>query len=466
MTDLQIYLTQNKAALLALIPVLPLMGFLFNATFGKGLSLKASGGLATAAVFGSFLIALALFVVPLKQGGAFSSIGYSWIATAGMSIDFRLYLDNLSGVYLLVITGIGTLIHLYSIGYMSHDKAYARFFTYLNLFIFSMLMLVLGNSLLTLFLGWEGVGLCSYLLIGFWYTDLNNTKAGMKAFIANRVGDFGFLIGMMLIFWHFGSLQYTELQGHVLSAQNAGAMDTSLLNWACVCLFVGATGKSAQIPLFVWLPDAMAGPTPVSALIHAATMVTAGIYMCARMNFIFVHAEAAMMMIAVVGGLTAVFSGTVALAQRDIKKTLAYSTVSQLGFMFMAVGLGAFDIAVFHVVTHAFFKALLFLGSGSVIHSLEHTLGHGHPDSQDMTKMGGLRQKLPVTFITMFIGALALAGLPLLAGFFSKDQILFAAFHRGDTFGYIIYGLGIIGAFCTALYSARLIGMTFYGTWR
>jgi NADH-quinone oxidoreductase subunit L len=448
------------------------MGFLFNAAFGKGLSLKASGGLATAAVFGSFLIAFFLFTGPLQTRDHISSIGYSWMATAGMSVDFRLYLDNLSGVYMLVITGIGSLIHLYSIGYMSHDKAYSRFFTYLNLFIFSMLMLVLGNSLLTLFLGWEGVGLCSYLLIGFWYKDINNTKAGMKAFIANRVGDFGFLVGMMLIFWHFGTLQYASgntivgLQDAVLAAQAAGEIDTTLLNWACVCLFIGATGKSAQIPLYVWLPDAMAGPTPVSALIHAATMVTAGIYMCARMNFVFIHAESAMMMIAIVGGLTAVFSGSVALAQRDIKKTLAYSTVSQLGFMFMAVGLGAFDIAVFHVVTHAFFKALLFLGSGSVIHSLEHTLGHGHPDSQDMTKMGGLKEKMPVTFITMFVGALALAGLPLLAGFFSKDQILFAAFHRGDAFGFIIYGLGIIGAFCTALYSARLIGMTFYGKWR
>ncbi|MCF6227638.1 MAG: NADH-quinone oxidoreductase subunit L, partial [Planctomycetes bacterium] len=388
----------NRAVWLALIPVLPLMGFLFNAAFGKGLTLKASGGLATAAVFGSFIIALFLFVGPLRSRGPIDSIGYSWIATAGFNIDFRLYLDNLSGIYLLVITGIGSLIHLYSIGYMSHDKAYARFFTYLNLFIFSMLMLILGNSLLTLFLGWEGVGLCSYLLIGFWYTDINNSKAGMKAFIANRVGDFGFLIGMMLIFWHFGTLEYSGLAEKVHFAEMAGTVDTTLLNWACIFLFIGATGKSAQIPLFVWLPDAMAGPTPVSALIHAATMVTAGIYMCTRMNFIFVHAETALMIIAVVGGLTAVLSGTVALAQRDIKKTLAYSTVSQLGFMFMAVGLGAFDIAVFHVVTHAFFKALLFLGSGSVIHSLEHTLGHGHPDSQDMTKMGGLKKKMPITF--------------------------------------------------------------------
>lgn len=460
---------------LALIPLLPLMGFMFNAAFGKSLTLKASGGIATAAVFGSFLIAFFLFTGPLQTTDSFQSIGYSWMAigTPGeygsFRVDFRLFLDHLSGVYMLVITGIGTLIHLYSIGYMSHDKAYARFFTYLNLFIFSMLMLILGNSLLTLFLGWEGVGLCSYLLIGFWYTDLNNSKAGMKAFIANRVGDFGFLIGMMLIFWHFGTIEYVGeegLQQAVLAAQAAGEIDNTLLNWACIFLFIGATGKSAQIPLYVWLPDAMAGPTPVSALIHAATMVTAGIYMCARMNFIFVHADTALMIVAIVGGMTAVFSGSVAIAQRDIKKTLAYSTVSQLGFMFMAVGLGAYDIAVFHVVTHAFFKALLFLCSGSVIHSLEHTLGHGHPDSQDMTKMGGLKEKMPITFITMTIGAIALAGIPMFAGFFSKDQILFAAFHRGDTFGYIIYGLGIIGACFTALYSARMIGMTFFGKWR
>ncbi|MEE9311319.1 MAG: NADH-quinone oxidoreductase subunit L [Planctomycetota bacterium] len=466
MTNILTTFHENPEVWLALIPVLPLMGFLFNAAFGKGLTLKASGGIATAAVFGSFVIALFLFTGPLQTGKPIHSIGYSWIATAGLSVDFRLYLDNLSGIYMLVITGIGSLIHLYSIGYMSHDKAYARFFTYLNLFIFSMLMLILGNSLLTLFLGWEGVGLCSYLLIGFWYTDVNNSKAGMKAFIANRVGDFGFLIGMMLIFWHFKTLEYTSLADKVHIAELAGTVDTTLLNWACIFLFIGATGKSAQIPLFVWLPDAMAGPTPVSALIHAATMVTAGIYMCSRMNFIFVHAETALMIVAIVGGLTAVFSGTVALAQRDIKKTLAYSTVSQLGFMFMAVGLGAFDIAVFHVVTHAFFKALLFLGSGSVIHSLEHTLGHGHPDSQDMTKMGGLKSKMPITFLTMSVGAVALAGIPLFSGFFSKDQILFAAFHRGDTFGYIIYGLGLVGAFCTALYSARLIGLTFFGKWR
>jgi len=450
------------------VPLLPLIGFLINGFFGRSLSPQSSGGIAAASVACSFLIAVGLFVGPLQKDAVHAqSLG--WMATAGLNINLGLYLDELSGLYMLIITGIGALIHVYSIGYMSHDEGHWRYFAYLNLFVFSMLMLVLGDSLLTLFLGWEGVGLCSYLLIGFWYKDLKNTNAGMKAFIVNRIGDFGFMIGMFLIFWHFGSLSYAGEHGlfeSVSAATNAGALDSSLLNWACVCMFIGACGKSAQIPLFVWLPDAMAGPTPVSALIHAATMVTAGIYMLARMNFIYVHAEHAMMVIAIIGACTALFAGTIGLVQRDIKKVLAYSTVSQLGFMFLAAGLGQFNLAVFHVFTHAFFKALLFLGSGSVIHSLEHTLGHGNPDSQDMWKMGGLKKKMPITCWTMVAGSAALAGIPLTAGFFSKDAILFSAFHRGDTLGMVLYGMGMIGALCTAFYTFRMIGLTFFGTWR
>jgi NADH-quinone oxidoreductase subunit L len=455
----------NSDFLLWAVPLLPLIGALINGMFGRRMSLASSGGLASAAVLLSFLCAVGLFVYKMQidEVETVSSVAFTWMQADGFHINFGLYLDRLSSVYMLIITGVATLIHIYSVGYMSHDEGYARFFAYLNLFVFSMLMLVLGDSLVTLFLGWEGVGLCSYLLIGFWYKEMPNAIAGKKAFIANRVGDFGFMIGMFLVFWHFGTLNYTELQGMGSVIANT---DTTLLNWACVCLFIGAAGKSAQIPLYVWLPDAMAGPTPVSALIHAATMVTAGIYMVARMNFVFVHAEVAMTIVAVTGGVTALFAGTIGLVQRDIKKVLAYSTVSQLGFMFMAAGLGAFHIAVFHVFTHAFFKALLFLGSGSVIHSLEHSLGHGNPDSQDMWKMGGLKEKMPITCYTMIIGAVALAGIPVFSGFFSKDAILYTAFHRGDALGWVIYALGVSAAVCTAFYSARLIGLTFFGKWR
>jgi NADH-quinone oxidoreductase subunit L len=463
-------LFKNAEALLWAVPLLPLIGFLINGLFGRRMSLASSGGVASAAVVISFICALGLFIYHMNIGEreVIQSSAFTWMNTGGFSINFGLYLDRLSSLYMLIITGVGALIHIYSVGYMSHDEGYARYFAYLNLFLFAMLMLVLGDSLVTLFLGWEGVGLCSYLLIGFWYKDKANAVAGKKAFIANRIGDFGFMIGMFLIFWHFGSLTYAGDAGLIqtISSNPELLKDTTLLNWACVCLFVGACGKSAQIPLYVWLPDAMAGPTPVSALIHAATMVTAGIYMCARMNFVFVHADVAMTIVAVTGGVTALFAGSIGLVQRDIKKVLAYSTVSQLGFMFMAVGLGAFHIAVFHVFTHAFFKALLFMGAGSVIHSLEHSLGHGNPDSQDMWKMGGLKEKMPITCYTMFAGAVALAGIPVASGFFSKDAILYTAFHRGDALGWIIYALGIAAAVCTAFYSARLMGLTFYGKWR
>ncbi len=456
----------NPTALLWAIPLLPLLGFLLNGLFGRRMSLASSGGIAATSVLLSFVFAVLLFLHQSSGNDLIVSSAFTWMASGGFDVNFGLYLDRLSIIYVLVITGIGSLIHIYSIGYMSHDESYSRFFAYLNLFVFAMLMLVLGDSLLTLFLGWEGVGLCSYLLIGFWYKDLHNTNAGMKAFIANRVGDFGFMIGMFLLFWHFGSLGYDGLQTGMQAAVASGTVDTTLLNWACVCLFVGACGKSAQIPLYVWLPDAMAGPTPVSALIHAATMVTAGIFMVARMNFLFVHAETAMTIVALTGAATALFAGTIGLTQRDIKKVLAYSTVSQLGFMFMAAGLGQFHLAVFHVFTHAFFKALLFLGAGSVIHSLEHSLGHGNPDSQDLWKMGGLREKMPITCYTMWAGALALSGIPLFAGFFSKDAILYSAFHRGDALGWIVYLLGVAAAICTAFYSWRLIALTFHGKWR
>ena len=461
---------KNAEFLLWAVPLLPLIGFLINGLFGRRMSLASSGGIASAAVVMSFICALGLFIYHMNMDGkqVIETSAFTWLKAGGFSINFGLYLDRLSSLYMLIITGVGALIHIYSVGYMSHDEGYARYFAYLNLFLFSMLMLVLGDSMVTLFLGWEGVGLCSYLLIGFWYKDRANAIAGKKAFVANRIGDFGFMIGMFLIFWHFGTLSYGGANGLLASISTNPELfaDTTLLNWACVCLFIGAAGKSAQIPLYVWLPDAMAGPTPVSALIHAATMVTAGIYMVSRMHPMFVNAEMAMTLVALTGGATALFAGTIALVQRDIKKVLAYSTVSQLGFMFMAAGLGAFDIAVFHVFTHAFFKALLFLGAGSVIHSLEHSLGHGNPDSQDMWKMGGLKEKMPVTCISMIIGCAALAGIPLLSGFFSKDAILFTAFARGDLLGYIIYALGLAAAICTAFYSARLIGLTFFGKWR
>ncbi|MBP9890439.1 MAG: NADH-quinone oxidoreductase subunit L [Planctomycetes bacterium] len=454
-------LLTKPEVMLWLVPLLPLLGFLINGFFGKRMPLSTSGAVACISIVMSFGFAVILFTTQIARGQDVATAPWVWMSTGGFNVDFRLLADPLSGLLMLVVTGVGSLIHIYSVGYMGHDKAYWRFFSYLNLFCFAMLMLVLGDSLVLLFLGWEGVGLCSYLLIGFWYTHLPNSNAGIKAFVVNRIGDFGFMLGMFLIFWHFHTLNYGELAASMRDAGSA-----PILTWACVCLFIGACGKSAQIPLYVWLPDAMAGPTPVSALIHAATMVTAGIYMIARLNFIWVRAEDALTLVAIVGSLTAFFAGTIGLVQRDIKKVLAYSTVSQLGFMFMALGLGAFPVAVFHLFTHAFFKALLFLGAGSVIHSLEHTLGHGNPDSQDLFKMGGLKHKLPLTCATMIVGACGLAGIPLFSGFFSKDAILFAAFERHDALGMIVYSLGLAAAVCTAFYSFRLIGLCFFGKWR
>ncbi|MCA8938540.1 MAG: NADH-quinone oxidoreductase subunit L [Planctomycetes bacterium] len=475
-------LFRDPQTALTYIPLMPLLGFIINGFFGKKLSPTLSGVIATAAIGMSFILALvvvsATFIdagpsahAGVESGVATVSHSFSWITgmSSNFSIDFGLRVDALGAIMVLVITGVGSLIHIYSIGYMSHDKSYWRYFAYLNLFCFAMLCLALGDNMVLLFLGWEGVGLCSYLLIGFWYTDVEKSKAGKKAFIANRVGDLGFLIGMFLIAWHFGSVEFTTITTEAKALAANGSADTSLMNWAMFFLFIGATGKSAQIPLYVWLPDAMAGPTPVSALIHAATMVTAGVYMCARMGHVLELATWVPVMISVVGGLTALMAASIGLVQRDIKKVLAYSTVSQLGFMFMAIGVGAYWVAIFHVVTHAFFKALLFLGSGSVIHSLEHGYGHGNPDSQDMRLMGGLIKKMPFTGATMVIGGIALAGIPPLAGFFSKDEILLAlqTTHRdAANIYFIVYILGALAALMTAFYTARLLALTFFGEFR
>jgi len=379
-----------------------------------------------------------------------------WIRSGSFSADFALYLDQLSLVMLLVVTGVGFLIHIYSVGYMWDDPGYYRFFAYLNLFMFFMLTLVLANNYLLMFIGWEGVGLASYLLIGFWFTKDSAASAGKKAFIVNRIGDFGFLIGLFLIIQHFGSLDFTKVFAQVqpMAQESAGA---GLLTAIGILLMVGACGKSAQIPLYVWLPDAMEGPTPVSALIHAATMVTAGVYMVSRSHVIFEHAPMALMVVAVIGTLTALFAATIGITQTDIKKVLAYSTVSQLGYMFMACGVGAFSAGIFHLMTHAFFKGLLFLAAGSVIHAVG--------GEQDMRKMGGLRSYIPWTFLTMGIATLAIAGIPPFAGFWSKDEILWKAY-SSDHGSWIFWLVGVITAFLTSFYMFRLLFMTFFGDYR
>jgi NADH-quinone oxidoreductase subunit L len=376
-----------------------------------------------------------------------------WIRSGSFSADFALYLDQLSLVMLLVVTGVGFLIHIYSVGYMWDDPSYYRFFTYLNLFMFFMLTLILANNYLVMFIGWEGVGLASYLLIGFWFTKDSAASAGKKAFIVNRIGDFGFLIGLFLIIQHFGSLDFTKVFAQVqpLASETAGA---GLLTAIGILLMVGACGKSAQIPLYVWLPDAMEGPTPVSALIHAATMVTAGVYMVSRSHMIFERAPMALMVVAVIGTLTALFAASIGITQTDIKKVLAYSTVSQLGYMFMACGVGAFSAGIFHLMTHAFFKGLLFLAAGSVIHAVG--------GEQDMRKMGGLRSYIPWTFMTMGIATLAIAGIPPFAGFWSKDEILWKAYSSPHG-SWVFWLIGVITAFITSFYMFRLLFMTFFG---
>ncbi len=413
--------------------------------------------IAPAVVGAAFVVAL-LCVLSLasrpEDGRTFVQILFPWIQAGSFLVPAALQLDPLSSVMALVVTGVGFLIHVYSVGYMSHERAFARYFVCLNLFMFAMLTLVLANNYLLMFVGWEGVGLCSYLLIGFWYEKQSASDAGKKAFIANRIGDFGVLLAMFLVFWTFGSLTYTEVFAKVPLLRESGVLTTGLATAITLLLFLGATGKSAQIPLYVWLPDAMEGPTPVSALIHAATMVTAGVYMVARSSALFLLAPDTMMVVAVIGAVTAIFSATIGICQTDIKRVLAYSTVSQLGYMFLACGVGAFTAAIFHLMTHAFFKALLFLGSGSVIHALS--------GEQDMRKMGGLKKYVPVTFATMFAATLAIAGIPGFSGFFSKDEILWQAFSSSHG-SPALWVIAALAAGITAFYMFRLVFLTFFG---
>src|SRR5499427_2429942 len=427
-------MTQNPY--LWLIPTLPLAGAAINGFLGRRSSKTAVTTIAL--TFPGLAFALALWIA-LGFSSAAAPYGFNlchWIRSGTFSVDFAFYLDRLSAVMVLVVTGVGFLIHIYSVGYMWEDAGYYRFFTYLNLFMFFMLTLVLANNYLLMFIGWEGVGLASYLLIGFWFTKDSAASAGKKAFIVNRIGDFGFLIGLFLIIQHFGSLNFAEVFAKIqpLGVESGGA---GLLTAIGILLMVGACGKSAQIPLYVWLPDAMEGPTPVSALIHAATMVTAGVYMVARSHVIFERAPIALTVVAIIGTLTALFAATIGVTQTDIKKVLAYSTVSQLGYMFMAAGVAAFSASIFHLMTHAFFKGLLFLGAGSVIHAVG--------GEQDMRRMGGLRTKIPVTFWTMTIATCAIAGIPGLAGFFSKDEILWRAYQAN----WIYWLIGVFTAFLT-----------------
>ena len=439
-----------------LVPILPLAGAAINGYFGRRSSKRAISIIALGFCGAAF--ALALF---LAAGFSSASAPYyfnlaHWLRSGSFQVDFSFYLDQLSLVMLLVVTGVGFLIHIYSVGYMWDDDGYYRFMSYMNLFMFFMLTLVLAKNYLVMFIGWEGVGLASYLLIGFWFTKDSAAAAGKKAFIVNRIGDFGFLIALFLMIKHFGSLDFTHVFAAVptLPTETAGA---GLLTAIGLLLMVGAAGKSAQIPLYVWLPDAMEGPTPVSALIHAATMVTAGVYMVARSSAIFERAPMAMMVVAIVGTLTALFAATIGIAQTDIKKVLAYSTVSQLGYMFMACGVGAFSAGIFHLMTHAFFKGLLFLAAGSVI--------HGIGGEQDVRKMGGLRQYMPWTFLTMTIATFAIAGFPPFAGFFSKDEILWKAY-SSEYGSWVFWLIGVITAFITSFYMFRLWFLTFFGDYR
>lgn len=428
-----------------------------HATIGG--SSKTVGGIATTAIFGAFIVSLATFLqlkgLPESERVIEQQI-FEWFKVGALKIDFTLRVDPLSSLFTLVITGVGTLIHLYSIGYMGHDASPGKFFAYLNLFCLAMLVLVTGGSLPVLFLGWEGVGLCSYLLIGFWYTDMEKSIAGMKAFVVNRVGDLGFLLGLFLLFGMFGTVDFVEMKSHALAMTTTGLTEAQSLTVtaACLLMFLGCTGKSAQIPLYVWLPDAMAGPTPVSALIHAATMVTSGIYLIARMNFLYSMSDTALHVVAWVGALTAFVAATIAIAQNDIKKVLAYSTVSQLGYMFLGVGVASYTAGVFHVITHAFFKALLFLGAGSVI--------HGMHEEQDILKMGGLKKHMPQTYLVFMIGWLAICGLPPFSGFFSKDEILWKTFssHHGSK---ALWFIAAVTAVMTAFYMTRLFYLTFLG---
>jgi NADH-quinone oxidoreductase subunit L len=444
------------AELLPLIPLFPLLGFVVNAMMGRRLPKAVSGGLASLAMVASFVVsAVAVYQLAERPPNdrLVQQTLYTWIASGDFVIDLTFSLDPLSAVMILVVTGIGALIHIYSTAYMHEetDSEFARYFSYLNLFAFFMLMLVLGAGFVVMFVGWEGVGLCSFLLISFWFRKKSAGDAGKKAFVVNRIGDYAFILGMLLLFTQFGTLDFQGLAS-IIAGLPVEEGRFGVISTAALLLFIGATGKSAQIPLYTWLPDAMEGPTPVSALIHAATMVTAGVYMIARNAVLFSHAPETMMIVAVIGAVTALMAGTIGLVQNDIKRVLAYSTVSQLGLMFLAMGVGAFGAGIFHLYTHAFFKALLFLGSGAVIHAL-----HGE---QDIRNMGGLKQYLPITYWTFLIGSLAIAGVPGLAGFFSKDEILFETFREGHL---ILWLIGAVTSLLTATYMFRLVFLTFHG---
>lgn len=434
--------------LAALIPFFPLAGFIIIGLLNKNLPKNMAAMFACAMMLISFGLSVDVFMN--ISGHATEVQLFPWINVGSYSASFNFLLDPLSSIFLLIITGVGFLIHVYSIGYMHNDDKQNIFFAYLNLFVFFMLVLVLGSSYLLMFVGWEGVGLSSYLLIGFWFKNNSYNNAARKAFVMNRIGDLGFLLGIILLFINFGSSDYSTVFTQAQGFMRGDNMITAIT----LLLFIGAVGKSAQLPLYTWLPDAMAGPTPVSALIHAATMVTAGIYMVARSGILYALAPTSMYVVALVGVVTAVFAASIALTQNDIKKVLAYSTVSQLGYMFLGLGVGAFSASVFHVMTHAFFKALLFLGAGSVIHGLS--------GEQDIRKMGGLRKKLPITFITFLLATLAISGIPPFSGFFSKDEILAQAYESNKLF----WILGLIGSMMTAFYMFRLVFLTFYGTYR
>jgi NADH-quinone oxidoreductase subunit L len=435
-----------------LVPAFPLLGFLLNGFLGKRFGTRFVTFVGPLAIALSFAQSLVLFFQMLEaEGNVLKEHLYPWILSGNFEAGINFQVDQLSGLYLLVITGVGFLIHVYSVGYMDGESGYYRFFAYLNLFVFFMLILVLGDSFLLMFVGWEGVGLCSYLLIGYYFEKDSAAEAAKKAFLFNRIGDFGVLSAVMLIFLAFGSIEFATINAEAATQlEYGGALVTAIT----LLLFLGATGKSAQIPLYVWLPDAMEGPTPVSALIHAATMVTAGLYMVARLSHLFVLAPFTMNVIAVVGTATALLAATIAVTQTDIKRVLAYSTVSQLGYMFLAMGVGAFGAGVFHVMTHAFFKALLFLGSGSVILAVHH--------EQDMRKMGALKNKLPITYMTMLLGTFAISGIPFFSGFFSKDEILWKAY-SSPLGGPWLWGVGFLTAGLTAFYMFRMIYLTFHG---
>jgi len=436
--------------LVYLVPLMPLIGFLINGLLWRRMPKSISGVLASLMILVSLAISVGIFFEMKDDSSAHVVSLFNFFNTDVLTVPFAFQIDTLSSTFLLIITGIGFLIHIYSMGYMHEDEGYTKFFAYLNLFVFSMLILVLGANYVMMFIGWEGVGLASYLLIGFWFKNRDYTNASKKAFIMNRIGDLGFLVGMLLMAYHFGTLTYQDVFPQVA----LGSLDEGIYTAIAFCFFIGAMGKSAQIPLYTWLPDAMAGPTPVSALIHAATMVTAGIYMIARSSALYNLAPMVQNFVAIIGLVTAIFAATIALKQYDIKKVLAYSTVSQLGFMFLALGVGSYVGGVFHVMTHAFFKALLFLGAGSVIHGMHH--------EQDIRVMGGLKKKMPITHITFLIGCLAISGIPFFSGFFSKDEILAAAYAKNPIF----YVGALLAAMMTAFYMFRLYFLVFTGTFR